>query len=240
MLIPRHVAIIMDGNNRWAKRRAMPAIYGHQAGVKALRKTVKAAIEYGIEYLTLYAFSVDNWKRSPKEVKAILNLMRKFLSEERESLIKQEIRLMVIGQKKRVPEDILKQIDEVTELTKKNTKLNLVIAFNYGSRTEIIDGVKKIVSDVLSDKISSSDINEKTFSKYLYTRGIPDPDLLIRTSGEMRISDFLLWQIAYSELWMPSIYWPEFNKKYLKQAIMEFNKRQRRYGGRTNVDKKNN
>jgi len=236
MLVPRHIAIIMDGNNRWAKRKKLPAVSGHRAGVKALRRVIDSALELGIEYLTLYAFSVDNWKRSPKEVDSLMNLMRKFLHKDEKQLKDKGVRLIVIGRKDRVPDDILKKVDDLTAETADNHKLKLVIAFNYGARSEIVDAAAKIINDVLKGKLKAGDIDEEGFGSYLYTAGIPDPDMLIRTSGEMRLSNFLLWQISYTELWVTPVLWPDFGKKDLIAAVKELNHRQRRYGGRKNGD----
>lgn len=232
MLIPRHVAIIMDGNQRWARNHGLPAIEGHRKGAEALRRTIEAASELGIEYLTVYAFSVDNWKRSKSEVDSIMNLMREFLNRERKNLKDKDVRLIVIGRVNELPQDIVEKIKELVESMKDNKKLKLVVALNYGARCEIVDAVKKIVQD----KISVDNINEELFSGYLYTNEIPDPDLFIRTSGEMRLSNFLLWQLSYTELWVTPVYWPDFGKEQLISAIDDFNKRQRRFGGRVNVN----
>lgn len=232
MLIPRHVAIIMDGNNRWAKKHHMPTVQGHRAGVESIRRTMEASLELGIEYITLYAFSVDNWKRSKEEVDSLMNLIREFLKKEKKDLAKKNVRLTVIGRREGLPEDIIKRIEDLTESTKNNTKLNLIIALNYGGRSEIVDGVKNLSKDIINNKLSVDDINEDLFSKYLYTKDIPDPDLFIRTSGEMRLSNFLLWQLSYTELWITPVHWPDFGKKDLMQAVDDFNKRQRRFGGR--------
>lgn len=236
MLIPRHIAIIMDGNQRWAKTHGFPTIEGHRAGVKAIRRTVDSALELGVEYLTLYAFSIDNWKRPKEEVDLLMNLMRKFLNKERKDIEGKDIRLIIIGRTTGLSLDIVEKIRELTESTKNNKKLKLVIAFNYGARSEIVDGVKKIAKDIVENRLSIDNIDEEIFNKYLYTGGIPDPDLFIRTSGEMRLSNFLLWQLSYTELWITPVYWPDFGKADLIQAISEFDKRQRRFGGRVNVN----
>lgn len=232
MLIPRHIAIIMDGNGRWAKQRNQPTREGHKAGAESIRRAVDSAIELGVEYITLYAFSVDNWKRPKDEVDALMDLMRDFLKREERDIAKKDIRLIVIGRSSGLPKDIVERIDKLMNSTKNNAKLKLVIALNYGARSEIVDGVKKIVQDVKENKISAEDINEESFNNYLYTRDIPDPDLFIRTSGEMRLSNFLLWQLSYTELWVTPVLWPDFNKEHMVQAIDEYNTRQRRYGGR--------
>lgn len=236
MLIPRHIAIIMDGNNRWARQHGLPAMEGHRKGVEAIRRTVDTALELGIEYITLYAFSVDNWKRSKEEVDSLMNLMREFLKREKKEIRDKDIRLIVIGRSDGLPEDILERIEELTESTKDNKKLKLVIALNYGARSEIVDAVKKIIQD----KVPVDNVDEESFSRYLYTDGIPDPDLFIRTSGEMRLSNFLLWQLSYTELWVTPAYWPDFGRKNIMEAIEDFNRRQRRFGGRVNVTQADN
>ncbi len=232
MKIPRHVAIIMDGNGRWAKKRRLPRVEGHRAGAEALRRTVDAAIELGVEYLTFYAFSVDNWKRSKKEVDNLMNILRRFLRRSAKEVKKKQVRFIVIGRINELPEDIIKSIDRVMAQTADNKKLNLVLALNYGGRSEIVDGIKRFYQDLEEKKVTIDDLTEKEFNNYLYTREIPDPDLLIRTSNEMRLSNFLLWQASYTELWFSPVYWPEFNREYLQQAITEYNDRERRYGGR--------
>ncbi len=232
MLVPRHVAIIMDGNGRWAKSRGFSTKEGHRAGAESLKKIVDSAIELGIEYLTVYAFSVDNWKRSKDEIDSLMNLMREFLKREKKDIADKDIRFIVIGRRCQLPEDIVKQIDDLMLSTQKNNKLKFVIALNYGGRSEIVDGVKKLVNDITEKKVTIDDINEEMFNNYLYTHDIPDPDLFIRTSGEMRLSNFLLWQLSYTELWVTPIHWPDFRKEHLVQAIEDFNNRQRRFGGR--------
>lgn len=228
MLVPRHIAIIMDGNNRWAKEHRLSTIEGHRKGAEALRKTIESALELGIEYLTVYAFSVDNWKRSKEEVDSLMNLMREFLNRGKKDIKDKDVRLIVIGRTSELPGDIVEKINDLVVSTRDNKKLKLVVALNYGARDEIVDAVKRMVQD----KISIDAINENLFSKYLYTNGIPDPDLFIRTSGEMRLSNFLLWQLSYTELWITPVHWPDFGKEQLVQAIGDFNKRQRRFGGR--------
>lgn len=235
MQIPKHIAIIMDGNGRWAKERGVPTIKGHRAGIEALRRTVKAALGLGIKYLTLYAFSVDNWNRSKKEVDSLMDLMREFLNKEVRDLEDKDVHLIVIGRTQGLPKDIVNKIEKIAEKTAANQKLNLVIALNYGGRTEIVDAVKKLSKDLLENKLALDNVDEKLFSKYLYTKDIPDPDLFIRTSGEMRLSNFLLWQLSYTELWVTSVYWPDFSKEHLVQAIGDFNNRKRTFGGRPNA-----
>lgn len=228
MMIPRHIAIIMDGNNRWAKQHGLPTKEGHRRGADAFKRTIESASELGIEYLTVYAFSTENWKRSKEEVDTLMNLMREFLNREKKDLQDKDVRLIVIGRVNGLPQDIVEKISDLTMSTQNNKKLKLVVALNYGAREEIVDAVKKIIND----KVSAESINEELFGKYLYTKEVPDPDLFIRTSGEMRVSNFLLWQLSYTELWVTPVYWPDFGKEHLVQAIEEFNKRQRRFGGR--------
>lgn len=232
MKTPRHIAIIMDGNGRWAKEKRVSRTKGHRAGVEALRRTVEAAQELGIEYLTFYAFSVDNWKRSKEEVDSLMDLIREYFKRQAKELKDKDVKLIVIGRIQELPKDIISSIKKVTEDTSKKTKLKVVLAINYGGRSEIVDAVKGLSRDLQEKKLNIDNINEEVFSKYLYTRDIPDPDLFIRTSGEMRLSNFLLWQLSYTELWVTPVYWPDFGKEHLVQAIEEFNKRERRFGGR--------
>lgn len=222
----------MDGNGRWAKDHGLPRRDGHRAGADALRRTVEAGIELGIEFLTFYAFSTDNWKRSKEEVDSLMGLLRNFLKSESSDIKKKEVRLMAIGRTHELPHDIVSRINKLIGATAHNQKLKLVLALNYGGRSEIVDAVKKLAGDLLDKKVSPEDINEDTFCQYLYTKNIPDPELFIRTSGEMRLSNFLLWQLSYTELWITPIYWPDFGKDNLLQAIEDFNRRQRRFGGR--------
>ena len=226
----KHIAIIMDGNKRWAKQHGLPTILGHKKGAEAARKTLIACVKLKIPYLTLYTFSSENWHRNPDEVKDLMNLLKFYLSNELNLLIKQKIRVKIIGDKKRFPEDVLELINLCEEETKHNTRLYLQVAMSYGARDEIINAQKKLFSDLISDKIKVEDLDEKLFASYLYTNEIPDPDLLIRTSGEYRISNFLLWQLAYSELYFTKLLWPDFNSTHLHRAINNYYKRERRYG----------
>lgn len=229
--IPRHVAIIMDGNGRWAKSRGLPRIAGHRAGVKSAREAVRAAGELGIKVLTLYTFSAENWKRPRKEIEALFGLLEEYLDREAEKLNKNNIRLFVIGDVDALPESLRGKLREAVESTKNNTGLTLNLALNYGSRQEIVTAACSIARDVANGKLSAGDIDDKLFSSYLYTKDLPDPDLLIRTSGEFRISNFLLWQISYAELYITKKFWPDFNKGDLKKAIVEYKRRERRFGG---------
>ena len=229
-LTPRHVAIIMDGNGRWAKRKGFPKIAGHRAGAKSVEETIKAAREAGIEILTLYTFSTENWKRPKKEVDSLMKLLETYLDKESERLAKKDIRIKAIGRIEGLPEGVRDKIKKIENRTKDNKGLLLNLALNYGGRPEITDAAKKIAEEVKAGKLSPEDISEEVFEKYLYTKDIPDPDLLIRTSGEMRLSNFLLWQLSYSEIYVTDTLWPDFRKKDLEKAIIEYQKRERRYG----------
>ena len=229
-LPPAHVAIIMDGNGRWAKARGLPRIAGHQRGVDALRGVVEAGREMGIDYLTLYAFSSENWKRPMTEVDDLMGLLRLYLRRELRELHLNNVRTRFIGEWQTLAPDIVKLIDDAEETTKDNTGLTLIIALNYGSHLEIVGATRRIATAVADGSMDLEDINEVSFSRHLHTDGIPNPDLVIRTSGEQRLSNFLLWQAGYSELVFMDVLWPDFNKKYLQQAVDEFHRRERRYG----------
>ncbi|GBF11636.1 isoprenyl transferase [Tepidibacillus sp. HK-1] len=228
--IPKHVAIIMDGNGRWAKQKGLPRIAGHREGMKTIREVARVANEVGIKILTLYAFSTENWKRPQDEVKFLMDLPQEFLRKELDELIEQNVQVKMMGFDQQLPEHTLNAVHEAVEKTKQNTGLILNFALNYGSRYEIIYAIRNIVDDVLAGNISKDEIDEKLMNQYLLTKSYPDPDLLIRTSGELRISNFLLWQIAYTELWYTDEFWPEFNKQSLLQAIYEYQQRSRRFG----------
>jgi undecaprenyl diphosphate synthase len=231
--IPDHVAIIMDGNGRWATQRRLPRIEGHRQGVEALRDIIKTSNELEIKYLTLYAFSTENWKRPMAEVKALMSLLVEYLKREVKELHLNNVKILVLGEIEALPVLAQKEIVKAVQLTKDNTGLCVNIALNYGGRSEIIWAVKSIAKDILAHRISIDDIDQRLFREYLYTANIPDPDLLIRTSGEFRLSNFLLYQIAYTELVFtePQILWPDFDKKIYLETIIEYQKRQRRYGG---------
>lgn len=228
--IPQHIAIIMDGNGRWAKSRGLERSEGHRNGADAVRKTVTAAGKVGVKYLTLYAFSTENWNRPSDEVNAIMKLLVFSIKQETPELMKNNVRLMAIGQIDRLAPDICEMLNASIEKTKNNTGLTLVLALSYSSKNEIASAVKKIVSDVENKKIDENSIDEKLIDKYLFTHNIPDPDLMIRTSGELRISNFLLWQIAYSELYFTDTLWPDFDEESLYMAILSYQKRERRFG----------
>jgi undecaprenyl diphosphate synthase len=229
--LPRHVAIIMDGNGRWAKLRRKPRVEGHRAGIDAVRDVVETAARMGLEVLTLYAFSVENWKRPKSEVSTLMGLLKRYLRMELDTLLKNNIRFQVIGRMDELPADVQDELRRGMERTRDRGGLLFNIALNYGGRAEIIDAVKRLVQDVLSGGGDPGIIDEARLASHLYTAGQPDPDLLIRTSGEMRISNFLLWQIAYAEIWVTDVLWPDFRRKHLLQAVAAFQKRERRYGG---------
>jgi len=228
--IPKHIAIIMDGNGRWAKARGLPRTAGHQEGIKRIKEIVKAANKLGIKYLTIFAFSTENWDRPKEEVDMLMRYLDNFLRNEIEDLNKNNIRLLVIGRDKPLPDYLLKRIRSAEDYTKNNTGMTLVVALNYGARQEIIDAIKKYVCMVKENKEDIHNLNEEKFKNFLYTCDIPDPDLLIRTSGEMRLSNFLLWQISYTEFYFTKKYWPDFTEKDLLEAISDYQKRERRFG----------
>jgi len=229
--LPKHIAIIMDGNGRWAKKKGLPRIAGHWAGAEALRDIVRTCCDLNIQVLSVFAFSSENWKRPAQEVNAIMNLLLYYLKKEVDLLHENNVKINVLGAWEELPKRIVEQIKYSLKQTKNNTGLVLNIVLNYGGRQEILSACKKICADVLEGKISQDDISEEIFKNYLYTQNLPDPDLLIRPSGEIRISNFLLWQIAYTELWFTNIYWPEFKPENLMEAIRDFQKRERRFGG---------
>jgi undecaprenyl diphosphate synthase len=228
--LPRHIAIIMDGNGRWATSRGNMRVFGHQNGVESVRQTVEAAGELGVEYLTLYAFSTENWNRPRSEVDALMGLMVNAIQDETENLHKNNVRLSAIGEIGDLPENVSKQLQSAIDYTAQNTGLNLVIALSYSGRWEITSAIKKIVEDVKSGDLDAEAINSCLLETYLNTYTIPDPELLIRTSGERRISNFMLWQLAYTELYFTPVLWPDFRKKDLYEAIIDFQRRDRRFG----------
>ncbi|MFV9509824.1 isoprenyl transferase [Tepidibacillus sp. LV47] len=229
--IPKHVAIIMDGNGRWAKNKGLPRIAGHRAGMEAIKRVVKAANKVGVKIVTLFAFSTENWKRPEKEVNFLMSLPQEFLTKEINELNKQNVQVKIIGFDQNLPEHTLKAVHEAEKRTENNTGLILNFALNYGSRHEIVQATKAIVRDVLAGKITEQEIDETIFGQYMLTKNYPDPDLLIRTSGELRLSNFLLWQMAYTELYFTKAYWPEFNEQHFFEAIYEYQQRGRRFGG---------
>jgi undecaprenyl diphosphate synthase len=231
MPIPNHVAIIMDGNGRWAKKRALPRIAGHHEGMKVVRKITKIASYLGVKTLTLYAFSTENWKRPKNEVEYIMKLPDEFLGTFLPELIEENVQVKMMGYKDQLPVHTLHAIEKAIEETKNNTGLVLNFALNYGSRAEIIDAVKQVLIDYKSGILTENDIDEEIFASYLMTSNISDPDLLIRTSGEIRLSNFMLWQLAYTEFWFTDVLWPDFSEQHLLEAIEVFQNRQRRFGG---------
>jgi undecaprenyl diphosphate synthase len=227
--LPRHVAIIMDGNGRWAGERRLPRVEGHRAGIEAVRSVVETSARLGLEVLTLYAFSVENWKRPAAEVSTLMMLLKRYLRSELSTLLKNDIRFKVIGRSEELAPDILQELHAAEEKTARNAGMLFNIALNYGGRTEIVDAARRAIDA----GISADALDERRFSELLYTNGQPDPDLLIRTSGEMRVSNFLLWQIAYAEIWVTDTFWPDFRCRHLLEAVLAYQKRDRRFGGVT-------
>ena len=229
--LPRHVAIIMDGNGRWAQNRGMPRIVGHRRGIQSVRSVVEEGCRLGLEQITLYCLSVENWKRPPREIKFLMGLLRRFLMIERAELMEQNVRLQMIGGREALPAEVLDEFDETERVTARNTGMTLCLAVNYGGRTEIAEAARKIADDVRQGVLDPSEIDEAKFASYLTTAGMPDPDLLIRTAGELRVSNFLLWQISYAELWVTDVLWPDFRGDHLLAACQSFGSRQRKFGG---------
>ena len=231
MNVPEHIAIILDGNGRWAKSKGMPRTYGHTVGAKNVETICRAANELGVKYVTMYAFSTENWSRPADEVKALMKLLGEYVKTCMKTAKKDNLRVRFIGDLTKLDEKLRKAIDELTEYSSQFTGLTLTIAINYGSRDEMTRAIRNVAADVKSDKISVDDISEKLFSSYLDTKDIPDPDFMIRTSGEQRLSNYLLWQLAYAEFYFTPVAWPEFTPEELKKAIEEYDKRNRRFGG---------
>lgn len=233
---PKHVAVIMDGNGRWAQQRGLPRLEGHLRGVEAVRRTMEACRDFGIEVLTLYCLSSENWKRPPQELEFLMALLREYLIAERESLVENNLRMKIIGARDGLPPEVQAEMDRTLEACQKNTGMTLCLAINYGARMELVNAIQKIAHDVQAGRLAAEEINEELVSNALYTAGLEDPDLLIRTSGEMRVSNFLLWQISYAELWVTSTLWPEFDRRHLADAIREYATRNRRFGGLDEVE----
>ena len=229
--LPKHVAIIMDGNGRWAQQRHLPRIAGHRAGVKIAREVIETCARLKIPYLTLYAFSLENWRRPQAEVDFLMRLLREYLKRELPAIHKNNIRLLVIGRSSQLPEAVRKDIDHAMRLTSRNSGMSLVVALNYGGRAELVDAFNAILDRVRSNGLAAFHADEQAVSDHLYTAGLPDPDLLIRTSGEMRVSNFLLWQIAYAEIHVTETLWPDFHRARLLEALIDYQKRERRFGG---------
>jgi undecaprenyl diphosphate synthase len=229
--LPRHIAIIMDGNGRWAQRRGLPRIVGHRRGIQSVRAVVEEGCRLGLDQLTLYCLSVENWKRPPRELTFLMRLLRHFLVVERGELIEQNVQLKMIGRRDGLPNDVLREFERTAKLTAANDGMILCLAVNYGGRSEIGDAARRLAEDVRVGRIDPNQVNEATFATYLYTQGMSDPDLLIRTAGEMRISNFLLWQISYAELWITPTLWPDFRGDDLLQGCRAFAGRERKFGG---------
>ena len=226
----QHIAMIMDGNGRWAKKKGLPRSAGHKKGAETLQKIAEAAADEGVKYLTVYAFSTENWKRDKTEVEYLMTLLREYLKTGFEELQKRGARIRFIGERQMLAKDIVEQMDKLEKETSKNDKLTFCVALSYGARAEILSAVKKAAKEISLGTLTPDDLDEKTFSNLLYTAGIPDPDLVIRTSGEQRLSNYLLWQIAYSEFYFTQTFWPDFSAAELKEIIADFNSRERRYG----------
>jgi undecaprenyl diphosphate synthase len=228
--LPGHVAVIMDGNGRWAHKRGLPRIAGHRAAIKAVREVVKGCGNLGIGYLTLYTFSVENWKRPRPEVNALMRFLKDTLRKETEELDENNVRLAAIGRIEDLPDAVASELFRAIDHLAENTGLNLILALSYGGRAEILDAIRRMAEDIKGGNLKPNGIDDSLFRSYLYAGEVPDPDLLIRTSGEMRVSNFLLWQIAYSELWITEALWPDFRRKHLYQAVMDYQERERRFG----------
>jgi undecaprenyl diphosphate synthase len=234
--LPRHIAIIMDGNGRWARRRRQPRVVGHRAGVQAVREVVESCARIGLPVLTLYAFSADNWKRPPEEVDLLMRLLRQYVRRDLDYMKRNNVRLGVIGRWRELPAEVQRDVVRAVEETSANTGLQLVVALNYSARAELVDAVGRLLERAQSNGLAP--VDEATLAAHLYTRDLPDPDLLIRTSGEMRLSNFLLWQLAYTEIWVTETLWPDFSTVDLLQAILDFQRRERRYGGLSAEDRR--
>ncbi|BCX48959.1 Cis (Z)-isoprenyl diphosphate synthases [Haloferula helveola] len=229
--IPRHIAVIMDGNGRWAKERGLPRREGHRAGAESVRECVEACKQLGVEYLTLYAFSSENWNRPPHEISSLMSLLERFLDQKAEEMMKQNVRLSAIGHIERLPEKTRAKLRDALERTADNTSLNLILALSYGSREEITEATRSLVKDAAEGRLAPGDVTPELIASRLYTADVPDPDLLIRTSGEMRVSNFLLWQISYAEIVIFKKFWPDFSQADLFDAVDEYSRRNRRFGG---------
>ena len=228
---PCHIAVIMDGNGRWAQRRGLPRIEGHRHGVASVRRITQQCARLGLEQLTLFCLSSENWKRPQAELDFLMHLLEQYMVEERGTILRQNIRVSVIGRREGIPAAALREIDKTIEMSQANSGMRLCLAINYGGRMELVDAVRQIAARVAAGRLQPDQIDEQTLAACLYTRGMPDPDLLIRTAGEMRLSNFLLWQISYAELWVTPTCWPEFDEQHLHQAIRDFAARDRRFGG---------
>ncbi|HOX37106.1 MAG TPA: isoprenyl transferase [Candidatus Brocadiia bacterium] len=228
--LPRHIAVIMDGNGRWAERRGLPRHEGHRAGGESVGEIISECLKLRIPYLTLYAFSTENWKRPIKEVRFLMGMLKEFLSRERKLITEHNVRIRAIGDLSRLPSEVAEEVRKAEDIGRGNTALTLSVGLNYGGRADILQAARRFAEDCLSGRAKASDLNEETFAGYLTTAGIPDPDLLIRTAGEMRVSNFLLWQISYSEIYISDVLWPDFRAPQLHEALREYARRERRYG----------
>lgn len=231
---PRHIAVIMDGNGRWAQRQGLPRVEGHRRGVASVRRTTEECARLHIEQLTLYCLSSENWKRPQQELDFLMHLLEQYMIEERSTIMDENIQVAIIGRRDGIPPEVQREMDKTISMSASNTGTRLCLAINYGGRTEIVDAVRRIARKAAQGELGAEEITEATISEHLYTAGMPDPDLLIRTAGEMRISNYLLWQISYAELWVTEKCWPEFEIADLHEAIVEFARRERRFGGLTN------
>jgi undecaprenyl diphosphate synthase len=234
--MPRHIAVIMDGNGRWAQRQNLPRIEGHRRGVASVRRVTEEAARLGIEQLTLYCLSSENWKRPQPELNFLMHLLEQYMIEERTTIMDNDIRVKVIGRRDGIPAATLEEMDKTIAMTAGNDGMTLCLAINYGARSEMLDAVKRIAAEAKQGGLKPAEITEETIAKHLYTAGMPDPDLLVRTAGEMRVSNYLLWQISYAEIWVTDKCWPEFDMADLHDAIREFARRDRRFGGLTAPD----
>jgi undecaprenyl diphosphate synthase len=229
--IPAHVAIIMDGNGRWAREQGFKRIFGHESGAETVREITRECARLGVGRLTLYAFSADNWKRPEVEVSTLMRLLRRYLVQERKEIMENNIRFTSIGRLQELPEDVRRELAETTAMSAKNTGMVLSLALSYGGRAEIVDAVRRLAEDVKAGRLAPGQVDEKSIARYLYDPDAPDPDLLIRTGGDLRVSNFLLWQISYTELWVTPVRWPEFHKEHLHEALRAYSQRDRRFGG---------
>jgi undecaprenyl diphosphate synthase len=228
---PRHIAVIMDGNGRWAQRRALPRIEGHRRGVASVRRTTEECARLGIEQLTLYCLSSENWKRPQTEIDFLMHLLEQYMIEERSTIMRNDLRVRMLGRRRGIPEHVLRELDKTVEMSESNRGMRLNLAINYGGRAELVDVARTIAREVARGRLQVSEIDESTLAAHLYTAGLDDPDLLVRTAGEMRISNFLLWQISYAEIWVTEKFWPDFDERTLHEAMRDFAMRNRKFGG---------
>jgi undecaprenyl diphosphate synthase len=229
--LPRHIAVIMDGNGRWARQRGLPRIEGHRRGAESVRRVIEESARLGIDQLTLYCLSSENWKRPAEEIGFLMQLLEQYMIEQRDTIMEHNLRVAVIGRRDGLPEGALREMDRTVAMSSRNTGLQICLAINYGSRAELADAVRRIAEEVRTGRLAPGEITEDTISAHLYTRGMADPDLLVRTAGEMRVSNFLLWQISYAELWVTDLCWPDFDEAQLHAAIRSYASRDRRFGG---------